>query len=85
MLRQKETITQIKEKMYFMMIKVLNEENSITEMPAFQGQPYRFYIGTGNNAMMVRMYLKQRWWWIASQKESFDPHSDSPSCNFIWT
>lgn len=42
--------------------------------------PYRFFIGRGNNSIVVKQALKQRWWWA--------PNHDADSWesyNFIWT
>lgn len=39
----------------------------------------RFYIGRGNNYMIVRSVIKQRWWWAMNDREDFY------EVNFLWT
>ena len=41
--------------------------------------PYKFYVGKGNNATMVRTLLKARFWWQLHDKE------DIEKVNFMWT
>jgi len=41
--------------------------------------PYKFYVGKGNNARMVRTLLKARFWWQLHDKE------DIEKVNFMWT
>ena len=40
---------------------------------------YKYYIGKGNNSIMVRSLFKNRFWWIPSDKNEMD------SVNFMWT
>jgi tubulin---tyrosine ligase len=41
--------------------------------------PYKYYIGKGNNSLLVRNCLKQRFWWSMGDLEEWDEY------NFIWT
>lgn len=36
---------------------------------------YKYIVGKGNNSMLVRMALKQRWWWCKGTWEDY---------NFVW-
>jgi len=40
---------------------------------------YKYYIGKGNNSIMVRSLFKNRFWWVQSEKE------DMSISNFCWT
>ena len=40
---------------------------------------YKFYVGKGNNSVLVRSLLKQRFWWQLHDKEEIE------KCNFMWT
>jgi len=40
---------------------------------------YKFYVGKGNNSVMVRTLLKARFWWQLHDKE------DIEKVNFMWT
>ena len=47
-----------------------------------QGRPspvYKYYIGKGNNSHLLKMAMKQRWWW--TQGESMEDEN----LNFLWT
>lgn len=37
----------------------------------------KYFIGKGNNSMLIWMTMKQRWWWTLADKEK--------SYNFSWT
>jgi hypothetical protein len=38
---------------------------------------YRFYLGKGNNYLLVKSLLKRRYWWVAEE--------DPKKANFVWT
>jgi hypothetical protein len=40
---------------------------------------YRYFVGKGNNSIMVRSLFKNRFWWVQHDKE------DITGCNFCWT
>ena len=40
---------------------------------------YKYFIGKGNNSIMVRSLFKNRYWWVQHDKESLE------NCNFCWT
>ena len=40
---------------------------------------YKYFIGKGNNSIMVRSLFKNRFWWIQHDRE------DMSACNFCWT
>ena len=37
---------------------------------------YKYFIGKGNNSIMVRSLFKNRYWWV---------QNDSENCNYVWT
>jgi hypothetical protein len=43
------------------------------------GHSFRFFIGKGNNNLLVKSILKERWWWAVCEKEDFE------DANFIWS
>ncbi len=61
-------------------LKKMNEGNGLAvAAPTGTFQPYKAYIGKGNNSILVRMALKQRWWWNVVYKEEWENY------NFAWT
>ena len=40
---------------------------------------YKYFIGKGNNSIMVRGLFKNRFWWIPSDKNEME------TVNFMWT
>ena len=40
---------------------------------------YKYFIGKGNNSIMVRSLFKNRFWWMQHDKEEME------KCNFCWT
>ena len=40
---------------------------------------YRYFIGKGNGAIMVRSLFKNRFWWLVHTKEELE------TCQFCWT
>lgn len=41
---------------------------------------YKYSIGKGNNALMVRSLFKNRFWWMIADKGA-----DMEKVNFMWT
>ena len=41
--------------------------------------PYKYYIGKGNNSVLVKNALKQRFWWQIGDYEEWTDY------NFVWT
>lgn len=62
-------------------LNTLNMANCLYVAPPLSNsvQPYKAYIGKGNNGLLVRIVLKNRWWW------SLVDSSDQESANFVWT
>jgi len=72
--KSKDNITAIKDKLLHHLYKTLNEDN---EYKGKQVKLPKYFIGNGNNPVLVRTILKQRWWWAAA--ETID------NANLIWT
>jgi len=53
-----------------------------TPSDPYQQNPgyYKYYVGPGNNSLMVRNIMKQRWWWYLNNDKA-----DFEEVNFIWT
>jgi hypothetical protein len=82
-LRSREFLSFSKEKILRYLYNAINKSNgdnepdkSKTIAPFHQN---RFYVGRGNNSILVRTVIKQRWWWSMNEKEDFI------NANFIWT
>ena len=81
----------MKEKLYMFLVHIINQENDLPVQGYQQSSTssvaecyYKYSIGPGNNSLMVRNIMKQRWWWYLHSNEkkgstSFD------EINFIWT
>ena len=71
-----------KEKMLNLFNQLVNKTNGITEqmqtVSQSQGQ-FKYFIGGGNNHLLVKSVFKQRAWWIQNEKETLE------ECNFLWT
>lgn len=75
-----------REKVYRQWLLKLNQSNGISgalnteichpDKPGRSLFNYKYIIGRGNNSILIRMCLKQRWWWTKGSWEDF---------NFIWT
>lgn len=64
----------------------LNKLSDLTSAPAEkftlqvpQNIIYKYFIGKGNNSIMVRSLFKNRFWWVQHDKESIE------NSNFCWT
>ena len=79
MFKNRETGQPIKERLNAYLGRIINEENEVTLDNPHAFQPYKFFIGTGNNSFILRRLFKQRYWWWVGEKEDFD------EVNFIWT
>lgn len=44
-------------------------------------QPFKYFVGHGNNSVLVLQALKRRFWWVAGWREE----DDWEDYNFIWT
>ncbi len=78
--RNKESIIAVKEKLLRTLYSELNRENGLNSpLPvSAAGSGYvKFYVGNGNNPMIVKSVLKQRWWWTAAESKD--------AANLVWT
>jgi hypothetical protein len=83
-LQSREFLSLAKEKLLRLIYSVINQGNSNNEpdkskviSPFHQ---YRFHVGRGNNHVLVRQVIKQRWWWSIYEEEDL-VHNN----NFLWT
>ena len=78
--KDKERYLELKEKYYReFLIKINKSNNHNMQFPTSTFPPYKYYIGRGNNSILVRAALKTRFWWSMGD---FDDWSDY---NFLWT
>jgi len=78
--KDKEKYLDIKEKYYKEFLAVINQRNGVAiAFPKASFSPYRYYIGRGNNSMIVRACLKQRFWWAMGDFDEWEEY------NFLWT
>lgn len=78
--KDKEKYLELKERHYREFLARVNKSNGYElKFPIGSFSPYKYYIGRGNNSILVRGALKQRFWWSMGD---FDEWSDY---NFIWT
>jgi hypothetical protein len=82
-LRSREFLSFSKEKILCFLYKVINKNNGEMEPDSYKTQSSfhmnKFYIGKGNNSMLVRSVFKQRWWWSMNDCDNFY------ESNFLWT
>lgn len=78
--KDKERYLELKEKYYREFLTKVNKSNS-NEMkfPTSTFPPYKYYIGRGNNSILVRAALKTRFWWSMGDFEDWSDY------NFLWT
>ena len=78
--KDKEKYLELKEKYYREFLAKINKSNNYdNKFPSSTFPPYKYYIGRGNNSILVRAALKTRFWWSMGD---FDEWSDY---NFLWT
>ena len=62
-----------------MLYTAINRSNDLNVERGSIYHNYRFYVGRGNNFLLVRSVIKQRWWWSLYDQEDFE------EVNFMWT
>ena len=77
--KDKEFSYNIREQLGKYLSSIINNSNNYDSSEStLKGLQYRFFIGKGNNGVMVRTVLKQRWWWnYGSRKDD--------NLNLLWT
>lgn len=78
--KDKEKFLELKEKYYREFLNKINLSNGATiPFPKASFTPYKYYIGRGNNSVLVRNCLKQRFWWSMGDFDEWDEY------HFLWT
>jgi hypothetical protein len=78
--KDKEKYLDLKEKYYREFLLGINRSNGANiPFPKASFTPYKYYIGKGNNSLLVRNALKSRFWWSMGDFEEWHEY------NFIWT
>lgn len=75
--KNKDFAHPFKEKILKQLWTILNIENDMQNFEA-KAPPYKFYVSQGNNGMLVKSILKERWWWSYGNK-------NDESINLCWT
>ena len=60
-------------------MKINRSNNYDLKFPTASFPPYKYYIGRGNNSILVRAALKTRFWWSMGDFEDWSDY------NFMWT
>ena len=70
----------MKERHYRAFITKINKSNGNEKpFPTASFTPYKYYIGRGNNSILVRAALKTRFWWSMGDFDGWEDY------NFMWT
>jgi len=70
----------LKERHYRTFLLKINKSNNFCiTFPIASFSPYKYYIGKGNNSILVRAAMKQRFWWSLGDFEEWTDY------NFMWT
>jgi hypothetical protein len=78
--KDKEKLMELKEKYYReFLIKINKSNNYDIKFPIGSFPPYKYYIGKGNNSILVRAALKTRFWWSMGDFDNWEDY------NFLWT
>ena len=78
--KDKERYLELKEKYYREFLVKINKSNNFDfKFPTATFPPYKYYIGRGNNSILVRAALKTRFWWSMGDFEDWSDY------NFLWT
>ena len=78
--KDKEKYLELKERHYrAFLIKINRSNNYNIPFPTASFTPYKYYIGKGNNSILVRAALKTRFWWSMGDFEEWSDY------NFMWT
>ena len=77
--RNREISYNLKEQITNYLSSVINYSGNFNSSEVGnRGLQYKFFIGSGNNGIMIRNVLKQRWWWIYGAK-------NDENLNLLWT
>lgn len=78
--KDKEKYLELKERHYREFLMRVNKSNGVeSKFPIASFCPYKYYIGRGNNSILVRAALKQRFWWSLGDYDNWEDY------NFMWT
>ena len=78
--KDKEKYLELKEKYLQMFLQKINQSNNYSvPVPKAAIPPYKYYVGRGNNSIIVKNCLKQRFWWSIGDFEEWHEY------NFVWT
>ena len=78
--KDKDKFFELKERYYKEFLAKINVTNNIVvHFPKQTFTPYKYYVGKGNNSILVRNCLKSRFWWSMGDFEEWDEF------HFIWT
>ena len=61
------------------LMKINRSNNNNLPFPTANFSQYKYYIGRGNNSILVRAALKTRFWWSMGDFDGWEDY------NFMWT
>jgi len=74
--KDKEKYLDLKERHYRAFLTKINKSNNNNIVfPTASFPPYKYYIGRGNNSILVRAALKTRYWWSMGDFEGWDEYN----------
>lgn len=78
--KDKEKYLDLKERHYRAFLMKINKTNNRAQpFPIANFPPYKYYIGRGNNSILVRAAMKTRFWWQLGDYDNWDEY------HFMWT
>jgi len=75
-IKNRERMCQIKENLLRQLWVTINKENSFN-YEENQGNQPKFIIGGGNNSPLVKLIMRERWWWTQGD--------ETMKANLLWT
>ncbi len=78
-MKNRDFVVEVKERMLRQLWALINTENGVmVKQEDGKMRQYKFCVCRGNNPMLVKAVLKQRWWWSYGGK-------DDENLNLLWT
>ena len=78
-MRDKEWLFKAREAILREFYRVLNLSNGMEIVGPEEGSVYKYFLGRGNNACIVKQVFAGRWWWSRVDVE------EMADANFVWT
>ena len=76
-MKNKEWLIKAKESLIQEISTILNSSNGISV--STHEACYKYYLGKGNNSLLVKQIISSRWWWTCVNEDQL------PNVNMVWT